>query len=139
MDNLCFRLWLEDKESKHNKVQSLVNGQNLILFFTKNSALFGAPEESRLVFAKMKSPDEDMPDGWEDEANFIAFDLMRALAGERIENMFGKKDLNDIKIIDPEKAATMLMKVHDKSKSTNLKNARQSKHGVGMLQLKDKK
>lgn len=142
MDKLCFRLWLEDKEAKHDKVRNLVSGQNLILFFTKDGNLFGAPEESRLVFANMKSPNEDMPDGWADEANFAAFDLIKALVGDRVENMFGKKDMKQIKIIDPDEAHSMLMKSPNnlvKTVTNALKTIGHSKHGANMLKLKDKK
>lgn len=141
MDKLCFRLWLEDKESKHDKVRNLIDGQNLILFFTKDGNLFGAPEESRLVFANMKSPNQDMPDGWADEANFIAFDLMKALIGDRVENIFGKKDMKQIKIVDPDEAHSMLIKSPKKIKHTidTLKTIGHSKHGANMIKLKDKK
>jgi hypothetical protein len=142
MEKLHFKVWLEDKESKQDKVRNLIDGQNLILFFTKGDNLFGAPEESRLVFAKMKSPDDDMPDGWADDANFAAFDLMKALVGDRVENMFGKKDMKQIKIIDPEDAHSMLMKSPNnivKTVTDALKTIGHSKHGANMLKLKDKK
>lgn len=140
MEKLHFRLWLEDKESKQGRIRTLLDGQNLILFFTRGDSVFGAPEESRLVFAKMKSHDDDMPDGWADEANFLAFDLMQALAGQRVENMFGKKDLRKIKIIGPEDVEKMLMKGHASPKpADNLKTIGHSKHGAGMIKLRDKK
>lgn len=144
MEKLQFRLWLEDKESKQDKVRNLIDGQNLILFFTKGGNLFGAPEESRLVFAKMKDPepDDDMPVGWANDANFAAFDLMKALIGDRVENMFGKKDMKQIKIIDPENAHSMLMKSPNnivKTVTDALKTIGHSKHGANMLKLKDKK
>lgn len=142
MDKLCFRLWLEDKEAKQDKIRNLIDGQNLILFFTKDGNLFGAPEESRLVFANMKSPNQDMPDSWADEANFVAFDLMKALIGDRVENMFGKKDMKQIKIVDPDEAHSMLMKSPKnkvKHAIDTLKTIGHSKHGANMIKLKDKK
>lgn len=142
MEKLHFRLWLEDKEAKHDKVRNLIDGQNLILFFTKGDDLFGAPEESRLVFAKMKNPDDDMPDGWADDANFAAFDLLKALAGDQVENMFGKKDMKKIKVIDPDEAHSRLMKAPTnivKTVTDVLKTIGHSKHGANMLKLKDKK
>jgi len=140
MDKLHFRVWLEDKEDKKNKIRNLIDGQNLIFFFKKGDNIFGGPEESRLVFAKMKSPDEDMPDNWADEANFAAFDLFNALQGNQVMNMFGGKDLNDINVISPEEAEQKLMKSHDKEKPKTTKlTITHGKHGAGMLKLKDKK
>ena len=141
MDKLNFKVWFESKEEKKNKIRGLLDGQNLILFFKKGDSLFGAPEESRLVFAKMKSPDEDTPDGWADDANFAAFDLMKALMGDRVESIFGKKDLKAIDVIEPEEAENMLMQTPDVVKNiiTNFKPIKQSKYGLGMLKLKDKK
>src|SRR5581483_4126086 len=74
------------KEARHNKVKSIIDGKNLIMFFKKNGSIFGAPEESRIVFARMKNPDET-PDDWDDEANFNAFDLIKALSGDATENL----------------------------------------------------
>ena len=120
-------------------MRNLIDGQNLILFFTKNNNVFGAPEESRLVFAKLKEPDTDMPDAWGDEANFAAFDLMKALLGDKVQNLFGKKDLGDIKVIDPEQAEKLLMKNKQPTmKPTDNLRVIHGKHGADMLKLKDK-
>lgn len=100
MKNYAFKIFQENKDNQ--KIKNLLDGQNLIMFFTKNNKLFGAPEESRIVFAKMKNPegDEDMPDNWEEEANFMAYDLINALTGQNKESIFTAKDLPLIKILD---------------------------------------
>lgn len=139
-----FKIWLEknEAETKNQRIKNIIDGQGLILFFKTKNSLFGAPEQSRLVFAKMKTPDDDMSDGWADEANFAAFDLIKAMAGERVENMFGKKDMKSIKIIDPEDAEARLMKSPNnivKAVTDALKTIGHSKHGANMLKLKDKK
>jgi hypothetical protein len=96
---------LVEKE-EHDSIMNMLNGHGMILFFKKGDSVFGAPEESRLVFSKLKSgeEDEDMPPTWKDEAKFTAFDLVQALLGQHIENMFGAKDLDDISIIDQDQA-----------------------------------
>jgi hypothetical protein len=112
MKNYNFKIFQENKDAqKKNKIKNLLDNQNLIMFFTKNNKLFGAPEESRIVFAKMKNPegDEDMPDNWEDEANFMAHDLMNALTGQTTENIFTAKDLPLIKVLDRNQIEKQLM------------------------------
>ncbi len=104
---LNFKNWFEENQDKKQKVRNLLDGQNMIMFFTKDQSIFGCPEESRLVFARMMSPDED----WDDDANFSAFDLLKTLAGDQVENLFSKKDLTKIKVIDKDKAEDMLINV----------------------------
>lgn len=139
---LDFRTWFEAHEGKKQKVRSLIDGHALIMFFTKGEGIFGAPEESRLVFAKMKNPDDDMSDGWQDEANFAAFDLIKALAGDKVENLFSTKDLGKIKVIDKDKAEEMLMNSEVEKMTQTIGNALKATHGkdgAGMIKLKDKK
>jgi len=137
---LDFRSWFEAHEAKKQKVSSLIDGHGLIMFFTRGADLFGAPEESRMVFAKMKTPDEETTTGWGDEANFAAFDLLKALTGDKVENLFGKKDLSKIKVIDKDKAEEMLMKSDAKTDPlTQIMRVHHGKDGAGMIKLKDKK
>lgn len=126
-------LWDEHNEKKA-KADKILDGSNLILFFTKNKAVYGAPEESRLVFAKMKHPDEEVPENWANQASFSAFDLMRAMTGEKIENLFSCKDLDDIKVIDRDEAWDMLMTQKDKKGPEGLKI-----NGGNEIKLKDRK
>jgi hypothetical protein len=139
---LAFKSWLSEEEAKQQRVRNIIDGQNLILFFTKDNGVFGAPEESRLVFAKLKIPDDETPTGWEDDASFAAFDLLKALGGERVQNLFSKKDLGKIKVVDKDKAEEILMKspVHKMTQAiTDALKIRHGKQGAGMIKLKDKK
>lgn len=139
MNNYTFKIYKESKDNqKNSKIKSLLDGQNLIMFFSKNNKLFGAPEESRIVFAKMKNPegDEDMPDNWEKEANFMAYDLMNALAGQNAENIFSAKDLPLIKVLDRSQIEKQLMQCPD-SPTPNMEP--QDLSNIGMISLKDKK
>lgn len=133
-------IWDEnlDKEDKKNQIRRMVDGENLILFFKKDGDVFGAPEESRVVFARMKTPDEDTPDGWLDDANFIAVNLVKALMGDKTTHMFSSKDLKSIKVVDKDSVEGLLMKKPSKKACTSLV-VRQSPEGGGMLKLKDKK
>jgi hypothetical protein len=101
-----------DENLKLEKIKTMIDG-NLVLFFNKDNEYFGCPEESRLVFAKIKSPDEDDAASWADEAGFLALNLSRALEGEDEEppkKLFYKKDLDDIKIMDKEELEKILFK-----------------------------
>jgi hypothetical protein len=138
LDFLDFFSCEESKEEKKNKVRRLVDGENFILFFQKNGEIYGAPEESRVVFAKMKNPDKDTPDGWIDDANFIAINLMRAMLGDKITQIFSNKDLKTIKVLDKDSIEDLLMKEPSKKKDANLQ-IKQSPEGKGMIKLKDKK
>jgi len=138
-----FRKWLDiwdyylENEEKENKIRNLLNGQNLIFFFKKGNSVFGAPEESRVVFAKMKSPEEDAVEDWIKEASFAAFDLVKALDGNEVENIFTAKDLNSIKIIDKEEAEDLLKKRPAKEETPDLKKPH-DEEGANVITLKDK-
>jgi hypothetical protein len=95
---------LEDlKYIQLEKVKSFIN-EHLVFFFKKGDELFGCPEESRLVFAKMKNPDDEDSKGWSDEAAFLAFNLSKALEedNEAPKRLFYKKDMDDLQILDKE-------------------------------------
>jgi hypothetical protein len=101
-----FRHWLQNvlrEEQEINKLKMFVDSQGLIFFFKKGKEYFGAGEDSRVVFAKMKNPDDDLPDGWGDEANFSATNLSKMVKGEPTTHIFSKSDLKKIKVVDREK------------------------------------
>lgn len=99
-----------DKHCIREGLEELMNGNGLILFFKRGEEVFGAPEDSRVIFAKLKSGDEDDPmaPGFRDEARFMAMNLMKSLAGEPVETMFGHKDLDGLKVCDREEVMSML-------------------------------
>jgi hypothetical protein len=94
-----------------NSANDLMDRNGLILFFNKGDDIFGAPEESRLIFAKLKSGDEDDPltPGWRDKAKFVAMNLLKSMAGDPVQTMFGLNDLDDIKVCDREDVLQRLM------------------------------
>lgn len=113
-----FRCLMDDwdcylaEEDLKNKVRSLVEGPSFVLFFKKGPDIYGAPEESRVTFARIKTKDEDMPEGWEKEATFVAINLSKVVRGEGDpQSVFGEKDIKSIKVIDKEKAYNELLKI----------------------------
>jgi len=103
------------EEDVHGQVESMIDAAGYVVFFKFNKEIFGASENSRVVFARMKNPDEDMPKNWEEEASFSADNLNKATRGEPGTQVFHKGDLNKIKIIDREKAVEQLQKIAEKA------------------------
>jgi hypothetical protein len=76
---------------------------NISFFFKKGGEIFGAPEESRLAFARMKHPEPEEK-VWAKDANFSAIDLQKAIGGETTQRLFSNKDLAEIKILEKDDA-----------------------------------
>lgn len=91
-----FREFIENQD-----IDNILNSSSLVLFFTKDGDIFGAPEESRVVFARMKNPDDAK---WQKEASFVALNLFKTLLGEPTKSVFGANDLKSLKVIDRDKA-----------------------------------
>lgn len=107
------RLWntFLENEDLQNQIKILLDGQQLIFFFKKGKELYGTGEDGRVTFAKMKNPDEEHDDDWRKEASFVAVNLKRALEGIKVHNIFGGKDLDEIKVLDRDKMEKMLVDV----------------------------
>lgn len=103
-----FKQWIVAEEETDSRVNDLV--APFVFFFTKDKELFGAGEDSRVVFAKMKHPDDELPSGWKEEANFSAHNLKKSVSSDPSQNIFSHKDLKSIKIIDKDKAVNLLRK-----------------------------
>lgn len=127
----------KDKENKQNKVKSVIDGKNLIMFFKKGDSIFGAPEDSRIVYAQLMNPDDD----WvTNDANFLAHDLVQALSGNSTDNLFSQTDLPQINIITRDEAENELMKCPSNAQAppADIQIMPQSKLGVNKISLKDK-
>ncbi len=130
------QLLLEKIDELRGKIKHLIDGHNFILFLQKkdDGDVFGADENGRLVFAKMKSPDEDMPEGWADEANFGCTNLSRAVAGSPSQTIFGMKDLENLDVIeDQDKLIDMLLGHVDKKKEVKVKPVKNQKDGAKIM------
>jgi hypothetical protein len=95
---------IEAIQEKKNKIKAMIEGGPMILFMKHKDSgdIFGADEPARVIYARMKNPDDDSPPGWADQANFMATNLCKLLngGGEGIETVFGKKDLKKLNVID---------------------------------------
>lgn len=91
--------YLEEEEDK-NKIRFNIESRGMIFFFEKDGTMFGTGEDGRVVFARIKSPDDDQPEGWEEEASFMAYNLNKLMKGEKVQHIFGKDELKKIKVLD---------------------------------------
>lgn len=97
-------------EQKKKEIGDQLDKHGCIMFFKRDNDFFGAPEESRLMFAKMKGKDTDVTDQWRKEAHFIAVNLIQSMLGQSTENLFGIADLPKIQLIDRENVIEELAK-----------------------------
>ena len=102
-DDHCF--W----EALESNIEQLLGGRGFIMFFKKDGEVFGAPEESRIMFARLKNPENGGNDLAE-PGGFMAFNLLKSLMGDMSPNLFGPHDLGKIKVIDRDDAEKQLKK-----------------------------
>lgn len=113
-----FRKLLDDwdlavlNENLENQIQALVNSPNLSFLFTRHGEVFGAGEDARVTFAKLKSrKKEDSEDGWKKDADFMGVKLNSIIRGDHpSHSVFSQKDLKDIKVIDQKEAKKRLLR-----------------------------
>lgn len=106
--------WDQFVESKKS-LSELIDDHGLILFFKKDKEIYGAPEESRLIFAKLKTDKEDDPmqPGFLKEAQFTAIKISKLKSNDEEDSkevVFGAKDIKKIKVIDRDEALKLLGK-----------------------------
>ncbi len=105
-----FRNWFHITEDSKEKIESMIDEGEYILFFKKGGDIFAASEDSRVAFAKMKNPDDEMPVNWEEEASFTADNMDKMTRGEPGPHVFSKKDINEMKVMDRDKVIEELGK-----------------------------
>ena len=133
------KIW-EDEDAA--QISALLNGQEFVMFFEKDKSVYGADEDARLVFARIKNPDKETTKDWVKEANFMAINLTKALTGDKVHNMFSKADIKKIKILDEEEAEKKLI-AQSKNKKVKAgeispKEPKDPEQTVGTIQIKDK-
>jgi hypothetical protein len=100
-------LW--EQTDKSTRINSILDGE-FIFFFVYDKELYGAPEGSRVTYAKMRDKnDEDNTKGWLKEANFMASNLYKCLDGENNHRIFGYKELNNIHVITDKKEVEKML------------------------------
>lgn len=99
------------EEERRDQILSVINSPNLVLFFTKDDSVFAAPEDSRVVFARLKSKSDEDGEKWKNDADFMAINLTSLVSDGKVsQSVMCKKDLRKIKVIDREEVEKLLMK-----------------------------
>lgn len=98
-----FSLFIKESDKKKYDLSKL---DKYTLFFIFENKVYGSTEENRLIFAKLKNKDEDLPINWKKDLGFQAEEIN--LSQESGSRLFYFKDINLIKIIDVEKALEKL-------------------------------
>lgn len=96
------------EQNNKNSIKAIIENNGLIMFFKKDKEYFGMSEDGRIIFAKMKNPDDNLPDGWEKEANFTAYNLNKMIKGETSQHVFDHKDIEKIEVVDQEEVVEKL-------------------------------
>jgi len=98
-----------------DSINNIFDKHELILFFKKGDDYFGAPEDSRVIFAKLKTDTEDDPmmPGFRQEARFPAINLAKIINDDpenSTESVFSIRDLPKINVCSREDAIDNIMK-----------------------------
>lgn len=104
MYSLNFRQFCEEEDQLADLLRTFV------MFFKRGEDFFGAPEESRIVFAKLKQPDAEDGAKWQDEARFLALNLLT-----NSQSVFGLPDLKNLQILDADKVSDLIRKKKKKN------------------------
>lgn len=96
---------------KRDKISSYLDEKEYTFFFKYENKIYAATEESRLIFAKIKNEDEDLPSDWKNELKFSAIDLIKSLTEDIGARFFGYNNLKNIKNIDRETIIKKLSKL----------------------------
>lgn len=89
-------------------IRNLIDQNGLIMFFKKGDDYFGCGEDGRIIYAKMKNPDDDMPDGWQDEASFTATNISKMVRGEPSQQVLDYKSIKKLKVVDSDEVIEKL-------------------------------
>lgn len=115
-------------QEQKDKISDMLDSHELSLFFKKGEDYFGAPENSRIIFAKLKNDDDDEPmaPGFRDQAKFLALNLLKSMLGgeDSSETMFGLNDIPSINVCDREEAIEKMLnhKPEEKKDKKNKKD-----------------
>ena len=82
-------------------ISNSLDEEGFTLFFKKDGEYFAAPEDSRIVFAKIKSNDtDDLTTDPGKEIKFMAKNLSKSKKDDPKIVLFGEKDIPSIKVCD---------------------------------------
>jgi hypothetical protein len=94
--------WDENIE-KEKELDKITDEDDISFFFTLNDEVYGGTEDSRLAFARMKSPEEE-DKAWAKESTFIGINLKKLVNGNKEQKIFSQSDLKKIKPISKKDA-----------------------------------
>jgi hypothetical protein len=116
-------------QEAREKIGDMLDAHQLSLFFKKGKDYFGAPENSRIIFAKLKNDDEEDDDpmmpGFRDEAKFLALNLLKSMIGgaeDSSETMFGLPDIPQIKVCDRDEVIDKMLSYKPKKEKAKKKD-----------------
>lgn len=95
---------------KWDAASRLFKESDLCLFFKKDGTVYGATEDGRITYARMKNPESKEDAEWAKEATFSAYDLDKSSSGEKVKSVFRSDDMKDIKVVTQDEAEKHLEK-----------------------------
>ena len=104
-----FYFFIKEQEKK-SEVDSYLDEKKYTFFFEYENEIYAAEEDGRLIYAKMKCKDEDLPYDWKSDLKFLANKLVNNLKGEESSRYFGFKNLKNIKNLDREDVIKKIIK-----------------------------
>lgn len=99
---------------KWDKAVEVLSENDLCLFFKKDGDIYGATENSRITFARMKNPETKEDKEWKKEATFVAYDLGKTEGDKKSTSIFNDKDVAELKVITIDQAEKELEKIGKK-------------------------
>ncbi len=81
---------------------------DLCVFFKKNGSVYGATEEGRITYARMKNPESKEDISWKKDAVLILYDLEKESEDKRI--MIKSSEISKFDLISQDKAEKILKK-----------------------------
>jgi len=99
---------------KWDKTLQILSENDLCLFFKKDKDIYGATENSRITFARMKNPENKEDKEWKKEATFVAYDLGKTEGDNKSISVFNDKDISELEVITIDQAEKELEKIGKK-------------------------
>jgi len=94
-------IWDENVEK--DELEKLADEENISFFFTFDGEPYGGTEDTRLAFARMKSPeDEDI--AWAKQSTFVGVNIKKLSKNHKEQKIFSQSNLEKIKPISREDA-----------------------------------
>lgn len=81
---------------------------DLCIFFKKNGSVYGATEEGRITYARIKNPESKEDVSWKKDAVLILYDLEKESEDKRI--MIKSSEISKFHLINQDEAEKILKK-----------------------------